>query len=91
MIYVKELAANDVAYSDSGAQVEFPKRQFGNLWSSGDVTITVKYNKDGVISETSTVLTIPKQGNFYAREYSKRNGNNSPLKDFFKNILREVL
>ena len=87
MIYIKELAANDVAYSDGGAQVEFPKKQFGNLWSAGDVTISIKYNKDGATSETSTVLTIPEQGNFYAREYSRRNGNRSPLKDFFKNVL----
>lgn len=59
MIYIKELAANDIAYSDSGAQVEFPKKQFGNLWKAGDVTITILYKKDGVPVTTSTVLTIP--------------------------------
>lgn len=88
MIYVKELTANDVAYTDGGAQVEFSKKQFGELWDVGDVTITINYKKDGETFQTSTVLTIPEQGNFYAREYSRRNGNRSPLKEFFKDVLQ---
>lgn len=88
MIYVKELTANDVAYTDGGAQVEFSKKQFGGLWNVGDVTITIRYTKEGEESQISTTLTIPEQGNFYAREYSRRNDNRSPLKEFFKNILK---
>lgn len=84
MIHIKEVTANDIAYTDGGAQVEFSRSQFGGLWEAGDVTISVSYEG----ASASSVITIPEQGNFYAREYSRRNGNRSPLKEFFKEVLK---
>lgn len=84
MIHIKEVTANDIAYTDGGAQVEFSGSQFGGLWEAGDVTISVSYEG----ASASSIITIPEQGNFYAREYSRRNGNRSPLKEFFKEVLK---